>query len=190
MAGINRAYQVTNEAYAFNKSVSHQSIDKPCIFLSHISIDKPAAVSIGEYITSRADIDIYLDIYDDELQLAVQNNDATAITQKIERGISASSHAMCLISENTKSSWWVPYELGFAKKSNKQLSSLMLKNVNEIPAFLQISTIIKGTRTLNAYLDDVIYKFTTSQRAVALNKSLISESSANHPLDNYLNWNL
>src|SRR5580692_6353605 len=115
MAGINRAlYENRHLAKA------NDSLNKPCIFLSHISIDKLAALEIGNYISRQGDIDIYLDISDDELQDAVSAGNALGITQFIERGLSHSSHIMCLVSPSTVTSWWVPYELGFAKNAGKR----------------------------------------------------------------------
>jgi hypothetical protein len=95
--------------------------------LSHISIDKSSATAIGEYITRYGDIDIYLDVNDPDLQSAVLTNDAALMTRFIERGLSRSTHVMCLVSVDTVRSGWVPYELGFAKNAGKHLSTLKLK---------------------------------------------------------------
>jgi len=100
MAGINRAL-VENRRLA----KVHDSASKPCIFLSHISVDKTAAIAIGDYITKRGDIDIYLDINDRELQEAARAGNAEGITRFIEQGLSNSSHIMCLVSANTAKSW-------------------------------------------------------------------------------------
>lgn len=99
-----------------------------------------------------AGIDVYLDIYDNELQNAANIGDPEIITAIIERGISTSTHAMCLVSEKTINSWWVPYELGYAKKSGKKISSLKLKGNIYLPEFLRIGEIIQGTKSLNEYM--------------------------------------
>ena len=180
MAGINRAlYENRNLAKA---AVSH---NRPCIFLSHISVDKSTAAAIGNYITKRGDIDIYLDINDQELQDAVNNGDAISITHFIERGLGNSTHIMCLASANTARSWWVPYELGFAKNAGAYLSTLRLKDV-ELPAYLEISEVIRGTKSLNEYLRRVRLGFGKSA-ARTLIETLVSHTD-DHPLDTYLNW--
>ena len=72
MAGINRAlYENRHLAKA----------NKPCIFLSHISVDKSSATAIGTYITKHGDIDIYLDVDDSDLQNAVSRGDPANIDQ-------------------------------------------------------------------------------------------------------------
>jgi hypothetical protein len=81
MAGINRALY-ENRVLA----KASETLGRPCIFLSHISIDKSAAIAIADYINTPGDIDAYLDMNDDDLQRAANSRDALAITAFIERG--------------------------------------------------------------------------------------------------------
>ncbi len=95
MAGINRAlYEHRHLAKA----------SQPCIFLSHISVDKPSAIAIGNYIMKQGDIDIYLDLNDEELQRAIKTDAPAGITKFIEQGLSNSTHIMCLLSATTERS--------------------------------------------------------------------------------------
>jgi hypothetical protein len=82
MPGINRAKLVRKSMFESSSSAA----SKPCIFLSHISVDKKTAIEIGNYIIGKTDVDIYLDIYDDELQSAVNSGDNEAITKYLENG--------------------------------------------------------------------------------------------------------
>ena len=182
MAGLNRALS----EYRFLAKAS-ESLGHPCIFLSHISVDKPAVAAIADYITARGDIDIYLDINDDDLQQAASAGNAQGVTEFIERGLSHSTHIMCLVSPATVGSWWVPYELGFAKKSGKPLATLKLKET-DLPAYLEISEIINGTQSLNRYLTGVKRGLKKSISSGVLTESLIQHSAMLHPLDRYLDW--
>lgn len=184
MAGINRALFENRVLAKANESAS-----RPCIFLSHISIDKAAAIAIGDYVTKQGDIDVYLDINDPELRAAVSSGDPIGITKFIERGLSHSTHIMCVVSASTVHSWWVPYELGFGKKSGKELSTLKLKGKVDLPAFLAISEIIHGTKSLNEYLTRVRRGLAKGMAATALTETLTSYSASPHPLDNYVDWN-
>jgi hypothetical protein len=182
LPGINRALH-ENQHFAKLNAAS----EKPCIFLSHISVDKPSAIAVGKYIMNHGGIDVYLDINDEELQHAVDEQDHARITQFIERGVSASTHIMCLVSADTVKSWWVPYELGFAKCAEKGLATLKLKGDVSLPAYLSVSKIIRGTESLNNYLRQIrirINKITAS----TLYETLIPNTEV-HPLDNYLDWN-
>jgi len=191
MAGRNRALQVPGLAsFESNKSYASANEDKPCIFLSHISIDKTAVEGIADYIMEKADIDVYLDIHDEALQKAVDRGNSEEITALIERGIASSSHTMCLISEETVKSWWVPYELGYAKKSGKEISSLKLKGSVELPDFLKIGALIHGTKSLNEYIERVISDFKIIKSYSSINESLESHTESKHPLDNILDWKM
>lgn len=165
--GVNRYYQALEVAgigslneSALNKILSEKAYalkptkHKPCIFLSHKSEDKTAVKRIGDYIKKNG-IDIYLDVDDKDLQNAVRNNDHSTITKAIEIGIYASTNLMSLISEKTKKSWWVPYEIGFAKSEEKYLSTLKLKDVSHIPSFLFITKMLKTAMEFDKYLSEV-----------------------------------
>jgi hypothetical protein len=60
----------TNRALYENRHLAKtsESANRPCIFLSHISVDKSSARAIGIYITKYGDVDIYLDVDDSDLQ--------------------------------------------------------------------------------------------------------------------------
>ncbi|HDR7355151.1 TPA: toll/interleukin-1 receptor domain-containing protein [Bacillus wiedmannii] len=171
----------------FQKSASIYR--EPCVFLSHITSNKEAVIKIGEYITN-AGIYIYLDIYDDELQREVANGDDHAITKCIEKGIDNSTDMLCIVSEETKNSWWVPYEIGYGKKCNNSVATLLLKDVTNIPSYLKISNLLKGTKSLNNYLQslskqkmsDILLEKAASQTKI------INYSVMPHPLDSYLKW--
>lgn len=188
MPGINRANKAAFKKSAFENASAH--VLKPCIFLSHISIDKQAAIEIGAYITSNCDIDIYLDIYDTELQRAVIYGDNDAITRYIENGLNGCSHVVCILSNNTKQSWWVPYEIGFSKQAKKDISTLSLKDIDDLPSYLKICRSIKGTKSLNDYLKEINTSLKKSMLFENASESLISHTQQNHPLDAYLKWKL
>lgn len=119
-----------------------------CVFLSYVSEDRDEVKKIGDYIRS-AEFNIYLDIFYYKLQQDVESGYPAAITLGIEKGLSVSTHVMCIASEDTVNSWWVPYEIGYEKNASKQLSTLTLKNTVTIPPFLEIIKLIRRTRSLN-----------------------------------------
>ena len=173
---INRA-----EPRYFNKSFSefaelNNSASK-CVFLSLKSEDKETAIRIGNYILE-AGIDIYLDKNDAGLQGAVKNGDDENIVKYIEKGIQASTHMMCIISQATQISWWVPYEIGFAKKSGKAISSLKLKGISNLPSYLKIVRQLNNIKMLNQYLEEISYGVITEPYYSSTNSlSLLMEKS-------------
>ena len=61
MAGVNRALYENRVLAKASELLGH-----PSIFLSHISIDKPAVEAIAKYITASGDIDVYFDVNDED----------------------------------------------------------------------------------------------------------------------------
>jgi hypothetical protein len=95
---------------------------------------------------------------------------------------------MCLITDKTIGYWWVPYELGYAKKSGKEISSLKLKGAVELPDFLKTGELIHGTKSLNEYIKKVILDFEINESHSEIHASLESYNQINHPLDDILDW--
>ncbi|MFA6147973.1 MAG: toll/interleukin-1 receptor domain-containing protein [bacterium] len=192
--GSNRAetykgYGVSS--YRFTESSFSTDI---CIFLSYIRIDRGIAAAIGDYIKN-AGFDIYLDLNDQELERAVQANDAARITRCIEDGVNASSHLMCLVSEDTVRSWWVPYEIGYAKKGGKRIATLTLKDTKRLPAYLAIGEVLLGTKSLNEFLNRLLRNYITESEIFRSSVSygagsgyLIKHTAQSHPLDAYLEF--
>lgn len=181
---INRA-KTEFRTKSFDLLKENYGATENCIFISHKAEDKDKAIEIGEYIRRHADIDIYLDIYDSRLQVATEREDHNSIVNHIEKGISSSTHVLCLISDKTRFSWWVPYEIGYAKKSNKKIASLKLKGIDDIPSFLKIEKTIMGTKSLNQYLNSL----GTLYFSESVSSSLPVHDKT-HPLDEILDWKL
>lgn len=186
MAGTNRAARAYEVLKAAGESRGEK---KPCVFISHINIDKRAAEEIGTYIMKHGDIDIYLDIFDAALRHATFKEDPERITQLIENGLNECGHVLCLVSEDTVGSWWVPYEIGFGKKGKKDIAVLTMKDTKLLPAFLQISIILRCIKSLNEYLS-MICKETRSPYTPyePVYESLINYTAPVHPLEAYLSW--
>jgi hypothetical protein len=166
---------------------------KPCIFLSHKSEDKPAVKDIAKYI-GEAGVDYYLDIEDPDLQKAERGEDHVKITEFIELGINRSSHVLSLISNTTKDSWWVPFEIGYAKKGEKGLALLPLKDVAYIPSYIQILRELNGIKQLNEYLEEIKKAAPSMWKAGSLERisesvlsgQTVSHIKTTHPLRKHL----
>lgn len=145
--GINRAYE-SNSLFESN------NLSGRCVFISHKYEDMDAARIISEYIMDSG-IDVYLDDNDTGLQKAVNNNDSEGIVNCIEKALQNSTHILILVTENTRKSWWVPYETGYAKYANKSIASLLLKDVYEFPDYLKIEKTLEGFNDLSKYIKSI-----------------------------------
>lgn len=129
-----------------------------CVFISHKKEDEASAKAIGDYLMHQVGVDIYLDLYDIELKEAVSVDNDKKIVESIKKGIGTCSHLLCLISDKTRLSWWVPYEVGVAGEHEKKIATLKLKGVEDIPSFLKTEKVMKSigeffdyTKTLEPY---------------------------------------
>lgn len=152
-----------------------------CIFISHKHEDKKAAEVIADFIIKKANIDVYLDNRDNGLQQAVKEGNDKKIVEYIEKGISSSTHILCLVSDYTKNSWWVPYEIGYSKKAKVSINSLILKNTNDIPSFLKVENVYLGFKSLYDFLKNI---------STSLEKNFYGiDYSTKYGLESYLEWN-
>lgn len=191
VAGINIADPAISKQKKLLKSYLYKEGRETCVFISHISENKDAAIAIGEYIR-KAGFDIYLDIYDENLQSGVARGDDEAITKSIEIGIENSTDILCIISESTKRSWWVPYEIGYGKKCSNSISTLLLKDVKDIPSYLKISNVIGGIKSLNEYLAFLASKEQKGllEKSASNTPNIQPHTAIDHPLYKFLNWNV
>lgn len=186
--GINRAIQ--NEYENFKKlsesGTRNYSIADPCIFISHKKEDKVQARILFNYIRE-AGIDVYFDENDALINDPEIMNDPLKTTQAINRALERSTHMITVISNQTKESWWVPYEIGFACKKSPNfytcIRTLYIKNfVENKPEYLKIIEKIKTTIDLDSFLRKI------SNTPLLLNEVFIRTfaQQANHPLKSIL----
>ena len=175
MAGINRALSI-NET----KSRVNFSSNIKCVFISHQKRDTEKSKKIADYIM-RSGIDVYFDEYDRDLRFYRQTNNPNGVVDCIKKGINMSTHMLCIISVNTLDSKWVPWELGYGhEKTSQGILTLKGINDNELPDYLKTTKIVRGTKSLNIFLQNI---------SVGNNLVLENHVSVNS-LDDVLDWNL
>jgi hypothetical protein len=128
---------------------------KHCVFISHKKEDEDAAIAIGKYLTDTVGVNIYLDTQDCVLEEAVSSENDQLIVDSIKRGLACSSDLLCLISDKTKLSWWVPYEIGYADKQSMNIAVLKLKDIEDIPSYLKIKKTLLNTEDFLQYVSQL-----------------------------------
>ena len=150
MAGINRALTDGYNRIIYENQVV-QNKSKVCVFISHKSSDMNAAEAVAEYLKSN-NIDVYLDKMDIDLQKKTKKRDAQGIVDSINEALKCSTHILVLVSDQTKESWWVPYEVGYSKKGKKGIASALLVGyVDGFPDYLKIEETIKSPDEFKTY---------------------------------------
>ncbi|MEM9888436.1 MAG: toll/interleukin-1 receptor domain-containing protein [Bacteroidota bacterium] len=197
--GYNKANLTESREWQRYSNLYSSIKTRPCIFLSHKKEDKPACREIAKYL-KKAGIDYYLDEEDSTLQTAVQSRNPHEITESIKKGIRNSSHMLCVISEKTYRSNWVPFEVGYghaaiidkamvlnSRDKKIKLSILTLKDLSEksLPEYMQVGYLIRGTSSLNDFISEILGK---SKNTLITESRMFSNTMTSHPLDNVLNW--
>ncbi|MBC9911038.1 toll/interleukin-1 receptor domain-containing protein [Chitinophaga varians] len=120
-----------------------------CIFISHQQKDKDHAQIIADYLMS-AGLDVYFDKYDSDLRIHHQSGNPKKVTEAICSGINNSSHMLVLVSPNTLSSTWVPFEIGYGF-DKIELLVLCLKGIEKgsLPEYIRSAPIIRDIWDLN-----------------------------------------
>lgn len=121
----------------------------PCVFISHRSADKPVARVLAELMRS-VSVDYWLDEEDLDLQAAQASGDAAAVVERVEQAISRSNHLISIISPRTRGSWWVPFEVGAARRAwgtadLSRLVTLVLPGVDELPEYFRLTRNLTST---------------------------------------------
>lgn len=154
--GINRA--LSQYKYTYYEKVRNCDYTGICVFISHKSSDSKEAKEIAELFKENG-IDVYIDLDDNGLQIASVSNNAQSVVDHIQEGLKCSTHLLAMISDDTKDSWWVPYEIGYAKKGKKNIASLILsKNKQNLPDYLLIEEQIRTLYELEKYVKNIKIK--------------------------------
>lgn len=122
-----------------------------CVFISHSRKDKAEAREVAEFITDLG-LDIYFDEKDLSLQLADEVKDHAKVVKCIQDGIEHSTHLLGVVTENTKESWWVPYEIGYATGKQNQCAHLIQADVTQLPSYIQVSKVLADMSALKSWL--------------------------------------
>lgn len=133
----------------------HFNKKENCVFISYKKEDAQAAQAIGNFLINAVGIDIYLDTNDFELEEAVSEENDQKIVNSIRKGLSHSTHLLCLISDKTRLSWWVPYEIGVAETNGLDIASLKLKNIDDFPSYLKIRKTLYNTDQFLRYVSEI-----------------------------------
>ena len=125
------------------------------VFISHKQEDHLKAKEIYNYLESKY-ITCYLDVMD---KSTLSAND---ITNHITSRIQECTHLIAILSEKTKKSWWVPFEIGEATFGDRRISSYNIGLYSfEIPDYLKKWPIMKTREHLqlfvNEYKQDIGY---------------------------------
>lgn len=164
----------------YHDALPMASSDSPRVFISHQKKDSDVARKIADYLED-AGVDIYFDQYD----MKIDRSNPKSVVNAIKYGIENSTHMLVVFSPNTFGSMWVPWEIGYAYRSQIGLNVLRLKGVakTELPDYLKVGKVILDIWDLNV----LIANLTKSTGEQLITEGRISDyTNTYHPLSAYM----
>jgi hypothetical protein len=140
------------------------------VFVSHQKADSKLATEISVYLKINHQIDCYLDLIDPNASKA-----GDQLGDYLRGVMGKCTQLMAVVSENTKASWWVPWEIGVATEKDYPIATFADDNT-ELPEYLKKWPYLKTRTDLNAYAK----ASKAAMNQFNLRKSYIAESSARH----------
>jgi hypothetical protein len=116
------------------------------VFISYQRADEARALAVTAYL-KKTGIPCFFDLLEPGL---TREKDAD-VTNIIRKGLANCSHLMAIISEATKLSWWVPFEIGAATETDKRISSFRIGFV-DLPHYLEIWPVLSSDRDLDMFI--------------------------------------
>lgn len=115
------------------------------IFLSHQKADSVAALAIKNHLKTRHGIDCYLDVIDPTVK-SVED-----LADHVRQELAQCTQLLAIISEATKTSWWVPWEIGVATEKDYPLATF--GNNITIPEYLKKWPYLRSMTDLDKYAE-------------------------------------
>jgi TIR domain len=115
------------------------------VFVSHQQRDSDLATAIGGKL-ERNGIQVYLDIID-----PLTGKTGDDLGDYIRMRLTECSTLMSVVSEYTKNSWWVPWEIGIATEKDYPITTFARDNT-ELPIYLKKWPYLRTDSDLDAYI--------------------------------------
>ncbi len=158
-----------------------------CIFISHQKADSSYGRILANYIMDSG-IDVYFDENDPSLKDPNIRTDPDKLTEAINSALNYSTDMLCIISEKTKLSWWVPYEIGFIWNkegfSRKNIILFCIKDIKQYPEYLCLVQRIERIDEIDNFLASISGKEAWFNE----NYAKMAATPERHPLSSLLKW--
>lgn len=118
------------------------------VFISHKSEDAELAKHYAEDL-SELNFDYYLDEYD--IHIKNSSDRGSLINNEIKK----STDLLVIVTENTKKSWWVPFEIGLSTAANNRIVTIVHDGAPELPSFLRKWPVIDTSEKYQMYLSEL-----------------------------------
>ena len=115
------------------------------VFISHKQEDSSLALYV-QYVFTQCDIDTYLDVLDSTI-----TGDGKALTDHVKQNLNSCSDLVVVMSEQTKASWWVPFEIGMSAQLDMPTATFLMTSVT-LPEYLSYWPRLRSTADIKKYV--------------------------------------
>ena len=144
------------------------------VFISHKSEDAPKASLVAQQF-ERQGVSYYLDVLDDNLF-----GSGEILTNHLRNKLNECTHLLAIITNNTKISWWVPFEIGLATEREYPISSYVSYwDKQRLPDYLWKWPVLESDQDLNNYIM-LLKRDRTTLLNEEINKSLYTAKPKNY----------
>lgn len=116
------------------------------IFISHKKEDGSRALLVKGALDKKG-VPSYLDVLDNDTA-----NDGKALTDHIKTNLNSCTDVIVVMTESTKKSWWVPFEIGMSAQKDMPTASFLSSDV-ELPDYLSYWPRLKYVEDIATYVD-------------------------------------
>ena len=116
------------------------------IFISHKKEDEDLALTVKGVLDSKG-VSSYLDLLDSSVIA-----DGKALTDHIKSNLNACTDVIVVMTDSTKKSWWVPFEIGMSAQKDMPTASFLESDV-ELPGYLSYWPRLKNKHDIETYVD-------------------------------------
>ncbi|SCP97909.1 toll/interleukin-1 receptor domain-containing protein [Anaerobium acetethylicum] len=116
------------------------------VFISHKKEDEEAALEIKSTLVESG-VEAYLDVLDNTIC-----GDGEKLTNHIKEKIRECTDIIVVLSEKTKFSWWVPFEIGMASQKDMPIANYLL-NTQALPDYLEYWPRLKNKMDVKKYVE-------------------------------------
>lgn len=115
------------------------------VFISHKQEDYLTALLL-KHAFDRLDIDTYIDVLDSAIADGGQG-----LTDHIKQQLNTCTDIIVVMSESTKRSWWVPFEIGMAAQIDMPTATYLTSSV-QLPDYLEYWPRLKSISDVATYV--------------------------------------
>lgn len=113
------------------------------VFISHQQKDSEMAAIVSNHLRNKHNISCYLDVIDP----SIKNGEDLA--DHLRKQLGTCTQLLAIVSEATKESWWVPWEIGVATEKEYPLATF--GNGTKLPEYLMKWPYLQSIADLDIY---------------------------------------